>query len=158
MNPREQFPRTVCNCDKCKAHCRHCPGHLIPVDLDNIADHLDLTPQELADGFLLASPGALVATNVDGVLHVHRIPTLVPAVDDAGWCVFLGDIGCGIHAVSPFGCSHFDYHMPKEEADKRSQFGLRLIAQSPEYRKIWQRLWDAGERSEAPEKKRTEYA
>jgi hypothetical protein len=125
MNPRDQFERTVCACPDCSRHCKQCPGNLIPGDVERIAKRTGLTPERVADYFLLASPGALVGTHVDGAIVMQRIPTIVSAMIDH--CVFLDDEGmCLIHDAAPYGCGWFDEHMPSAEADQRSKAGPRV--------------------------------
>lgn len=124
------FERTVCACEADREHCTRQPGYLVPGDMERMAGHLHLHLSELAHG-LRASPGAVVGDSVTG--HLFRIGTIVPAMA-GGRCVFLDDDGrCGVHAVAPFGCSHFDAHMPEAEAKRRSAWGLRLIMTDAQY-------------------------
>jgi hypothetical protein len=77
-------------------------------------------PVEFALDNLLASPGAIVVDRG----HIRRIRTLAPARRQDGACLFLDEEHrCRIHSVSPYGCSHFDAHQTKEEADLRSSAG-----------------------------------
>ena len=116
------FARTECACGECALNCRYIPGYLIPTDLDAMAAHLGYeSVLTFALENLLASPGATVMA--DG--QVFQIPTLVPARQVNGACKFLTtESRCAIHAVSPFGCSHFDVHQSKTEADERRKSWL----------------------------------
>ena len=55
---------------------------------------------------------------------------------------------CAIHAVSPFGCRHFDCRMSQREADIKSSRGLQAIAREwmtgGLYARIWTLLHTAG--------------
>lgn len=146
--------RTVCDCDLCKTNCRFIPGYLLPDDLDRIAAFLgDSERFEFAKKNLLASPGALVIKS--GVLR--RIPTLVPARNDKGWCKFFDGSLCCIHPVAPFGCAFFDSHQRRSESDAMSLKGLEIIAGQWEdrsrsfYCEIWNDLYVKGLRAPAPE-------
>ena len=48
------------------------------------------------------------------------LPKLVPQRNPSGACIFYKQGQCSIHAVSPFGCSHFDAHMSDAEFSRRS--------------------------------------
>lgn len=133
------FNRTECACAECALNCRFIPGYLIPTDLAGIAEQLgyeNLLTFALEN--LLASPGATVMANGE----LFQIPTLVPARQANGACKFLtADNRCAIHAVSPYGCSHFDVHQSKAEADERSLTGLRAIAQEWRAGSMYTQLW-----------------
>lgn len=133
------FARTECACDECVLNCHFIPGYLIPTDLDAIAAHLgDESVLSFALENLLASPGATVMANG----QVFQIPTLVPARQANGACKFLTkDNHCAIQAVSPFGCSHFDVHQSKTEADERSLNGLQVIAHEWETGGLYAQVW-----------------
>lgn len=147
------FQRTVCACPDCTRNCRHMSGYLIPADLSRMAPeagNLEVWARE----HLFASPGALVGSAAGGVF---RIPTLVPARKEDGSCIFLHGELCSIHAVAPFGCAFFDYHMSVGEGDRRSLKGLMSIVQDPPpsvYASLWTWLWARGKRAPAPEESR----
>lgn len=150
MSIREQFNRTVCDCERCSRFCRTIPGVLAPGDPDLIAKYLGIPLDEMKKK-LLASPGAVVRNQDTGA--VYRIPTIVPDRDANGVCTFLDQATghCTIHSVSPFGCAYCDDHMPREEGDLRSRAVLIEICESPDYQRLWHELWDTGRRSPAPE-------
>ena len=133
------FARTECACEECALNCRYIPGYLIPTDLDAMAAYLSYeSVLTFALENLLASPGATAMA--DGELF--QIPTLVPARQANGVCKFLTpENRCAIHAVSPFGCSHFDVHQSKTEADERSLRGLHAIAHEWETGGLYARVW-----------------
>jgi Fe-S-cluster containining protein len=148
------FGRTVCGCHDCTLNCHHLPGYLIPADLERM--HRHLAPGEdlaaWAHRYLLASPGALVLRQGQPC----RIPTLVPARRTDGACIFLTDTNqCAIHAVSPFGCAFFDFHMRQTEADQRSKRGLQAVLEAWDagdpYAQLWVILAAAGLVAPAPE-------
>lgn len=94
------------------------PGALALEDLEPIREELGAsTLNDLATSSLLVSDGALVALPNGKEI---RLRTLVPATQSDGSCQFLQNDRCRIHRVAPFGCSHFDAHMSKEESDRRS--------------------------------------
>ncbi len=99
------------------------PGCLIPGDLERIQEHVG----DHSDSFILrhfqCSEGALVAKRVGNTLVKFQVPSIVPAQQPDGRCVFLdADDRCAIHAVSPFGCAYCDTHLPREEGDRRMTF------------------------------------
>ena len=145
------FDRTVCACEGCRTPCRVMPGFIAPGDAARMAGHLGVTEAQIEEK-LLASPGARVGKFEGSELKTFRIHTIVPARKEDGSCVFLqGDGKCSVHPVSPFGCSYFDWHMGRDEGDRRSAWGLRQIMGSMEYAEMWRRLDDAGRVSEPPE-------
>jgi Fe-S-cluster containining protein len=119
------YARTECACERCALNCHFMPGYLVPADLHRVARLLGFgNVFEFAARHLVASPGALVMS----AGRRFRIKTLVPARRPDGACVFLdeGD-RCRIHEWSPYGCSFFDDHQTREEADIRSAEGLRAV-------------------------------
>ena len=145
MNPRDEFPRTQCACTQCIACCKTMPGMLIPGDPERILAHAPLPQdavipaQQLAQQFFAASECALMVYQGQPL----RIPTIVPAQNPDGHCVFLdADDRCCIHAFAPYGCSHFDTHQSRQEGDARSVAGLRAILtdRSGAYYGLWRFL------------------
>lgn len=142
MRPSElkQFERSVCACDKCKAGCKHMPGALAPGDMDAIANFLGTDPDDkdwIQRNFRAS----------DGCKAVLRgkpltIPTIVPAQQENGRCVFLTDNDeCAIHPVSPFGCRNFEIcgvDTPEDEYKSRCQ--MAAIMSSPGYLLTWGHL------------------
>src|SRR6185295_1290807 len=131
VRPPVEFERTSCACTGCTRYCTQHPGYLIPSDLFRIADHLVATGQVTETKYVMdyirASKGAVVGRD-DG--RRFRIGTITPRMEN-GRCVFLTeDNRCGIHAVSPYGCAYFSSHDDPAEADIRSLWGLRLIAET----------------------------
>lgn len=108
MSARDRFPRTVCDCQKCRIPCRMAPGFLGVGDVERIQRTLGIPAAEFhewAAGHFAASDGAKVWSKG----RVFTIPTIIPAqVDNVAECVFLSADGlCTIHATAPIGCSHF---------------------------------------------------
>ena len=126
------FQRTVCGCKADRENCHQQPGYLVPGDLERIAAYLGNEPKDVHELFW-ASPGAVVAR--DGQLY--RIGTITPRreeVNGKARCVFLNDDGqCVVHPVAPFGCAYFDVHLPLEEGQARSMWGLRTIIEDGAY-------------------------
>lgn len=150
------FARTECACHECQQHCRAIPGYLVPDDIERISHHLNYTNiGEFAYDYLLASPGATVM-GTGG--RIFQIPTLVPRrKEEDNSCAFLdAENRCSIHAVSPFGCSHFDCRQSHEEANRRSSRGLQEIARhwaaatTNSYTVLWRLLYAAGRRAIPP--------
>ena len=133
------FERTVCDCKACKINCKFIPGFLLPSDIRRIALHLGYSnPVEFALDNLLASPGAIVMDHG----QIRRIRTLTPARRQDGACRFLDEEDrCRIHSVSPYGCSHFDAHQTKEEADLRSSAGHYQVDLAWKNDHLYARLW-----------------
>ena len=123
---RTAVPRTECACAACTQCCRDYPGHLIPGDLERIADFMSMRLEE-AQKFFWASRGALVMDTRTGV--VRRIGTITPRYDRRKKrCVFLDDQSrCLIHAVAPFGCAYADTHMTDAMWQERGMWALTLI-------------------------------
>ena len=112
MTQPSPFERSVCDCEECQIPCRTMPGCLIPGDLERILAYVK--PEKdlpfIAANFL-ASEGALVATvAANGQPVATRVPTIVPAVQENGACVFYESGRCSIHEVSPAGCALQDSH------------------------------------------------
>lgn len=139
MNPRDLFPRSKCACAGCVACCKAMPGMLIPGNAERIGS---ARPALFPSEYLVASDGALVIYQG----RPMRIPTIVPAQKPDGSCVFLDEMDrCTIHAIAPFGCTHFDTHQSRSGrggADARSSAGLQAILQdtSGNYLRLWKYL------------------
>jgi len=133
------FSRTVCDCDQCKSCCKRQPGHILPGQMEKIADYLKQSLDEVKKKFW-ASPGARVQDSKTGLQY--QIGTITPRFDRRKKaCVFLTDDGqCSIHVVAPFGCSHFDTHMTGTEGQRRAVWGMTQILESDEYTKLRQTL------------------
>ena len=133
------FERTVCDCGACKINCKFLPGFLLPSDISRIAEHLGYSsPVEFALDNLSASPGAIVMDH--GQIRIIR--TLTPTRRQDGACLFLDEEDrCRIHSVSPYGCSHFDAHQTKDEADLRSSAGRYQVDLAWKNDHLYTRLW-----------------
>ena len=138
------FERSKCDCDQCKAACRHMPGTLAPGDFEQIAAHLGEEPNaEFAAKYFQASDGPLVAQHG----KQFRIPTVVPALTPTG-CVFLDAEGhCRIHAVAPFGCAVYRMCVNEPHDNDKSHFVLteiiRQLQSSGPYRQTMESLLNA---------------
>jgi Fe-S-cluster containining protein len=138
------FNRTTCACDQCTRCCKRQPGALAAGDLDRIvsfvAQRQAVTLEvafERVKAQLWASPGALVMDTETGQLR--RIGSITPQMR-RGRCVFLDQNDrCSIHPVAPFGCSHFDTHMPHSTAHPRSVW-LALSTEDPAYKHLRKEL------------------
>jgi hypothetical protein len=51
------------------------------------------------------------------------------------------EVRCRIHSVSLYGCSHFDAHQTKEEADLRSSAGHYQVDLAWKNDHLYARLW-----------------
>jgi Fe-S-cluster containining protein len=133
------FERTVCACSDCKRYCEFMPGVVIPSDLERLTERLGYSnPVEFALENLLASPGATV---IDGG-QIRQIPSLVPARNRNGACLFLDEESrCRIHSVSPFGCGYFDHHQTDEEAGRRSNAAYYQIDLAWKGNDLYARIW-----------------
>ena len=131
------FNRTSCACAECTRCCKRQPGPLVSGDFERIQAHLNASDAEMRSLFC-ASPGALVKTAADG--KVHRIGSIVPRMRK-GRCVFLDENDrCKIHAVAPFGCSHFDTHMSKQTAHARSLWLIHQNLDDDDFHKLRESL------------------
>lgn len=124
---RYGFQRTTCGCELCRAPCRHLPGSLDVADLD-----------------LLCPPGHDLFKWAEE--HLRAItdkpwPTLVPARQANNHCHWLFDGMCAVHGSSPYGCSFFDSHMSKEEADRRSVATTSARTKDAEENGLYYRVW-----------------
>jgi Fe-S-cluster containining protein len=147
-SPRDQFDRKVCDCAKCCVGCRTMPGSLIPGDVERIADHLGVTGDDAIVEFAkkhFCAGFSIVGVKEGKSVTPMLVRTISPQQRPDGSCVFLGpNHQCTVHPVSPYNCSHFDAHMPDEEADKRSKRGLMACNQSSGYRALHEMLTQAG--------------
>ncbi|MGV8074235.1 MAG: YkgJ family cysteine cluster protein [Syntrophobacteraceae bacterium] len=151
------FNRTNCDCEDCARHCRYVPGYLMQKDIKDIAAFLGETEM---DGFLkkylLASPGALAMRGG----RPFRIPTIVPARQENGWCIFFDGKHCNIHPVAPVGCAFFDTHQDREQL---AGMVLNMLLQDwvsglSLYCKSWNYLNDLGLTAPSPEEGRNRMA
>lgn len=127
------FERTSCACDQCKACCKRQPGPLAPRDFDRIAEHLGESREEAKKHFW-SSPGCLMKNLWTG--ETTRVGTITPRYV-RGRCVFLNEQDrCSIHAVAPFGCSHFDTHMGARDAMDRSVWLAQEQAADADYKQL----------------------
>ena len=138
------------------------PGFLITADLDRMIPAGE-DPVRWAESNLQASPGALVAKGSE----LFRIPTLVMAARENGYCIKLENRRCGIWENAPFGCAFFGCDMDPGDQERLAHEGLMAVhrahwgidADEPTlYRLLWQHLWDHGFRADAPEEKRARMA
>lgn len=127
--------RTECACQDCQQCCRVQPGHLLPGQMEQIAEYLGQSIAEVKPLFW-ASGGALVMNSQTG--RQFRIGTITPRYDRRRKaCVFLTDEGrCRIHAVAPFGCAYFDTHQTADYGRQLSTWGLERIQESPDYKAL----------------------
>ena len=127
--------RTECACTQCQQCCREQPGHLLPGEMETIADHLQQPLVEVKKLFW-ASGGAVVMNNATG--RQFRIGTITPRYDRRKKrCVFMTDDGlCSIHAVAPFGCAYFDTHQSADYGRSLSTWGMQQIQKSSEYKTL----------------------
>ena len=95
--------RTKCACAKCQVGCQTMPGYLVPADLVNF----DTANLRSSQGATVAIGGRLV-----------DVPTLVPAQNDDGTCVFYQDGQCAVHDHAPFGCRMFSACDPDPHMDR----------------------------------------
>lgn len=148
----EEFERTVCACQTCIAGCKSKPGALAPGDLEAIQTHLGQSGDEFVETHFQASEGALVAKIIDDAPVRFRVPSIVPAQQPDGRCVFLDEHDrCRVHPVAPAGCSYYDTHMDRAAADRRSVYLIHLQAaahaRAESYADWWQKLWWSGRRA-----------
>ena len=130
------FSRTICDCPQCQKCCHVQPGHLLPGQMEKIADYLKQTIEEVKQ-FFWASPGALVQSAKTGIQF--RIGTITPKFDKhKKACVFLSDEGkCRIHAEAPYGCAFFDAcKMSAAEGQKRAVWGMQQIMVDEDYKAL----------------------
>ena len=115
------FPRTVCACAECAAHCRRHPGFLGVGDVERIGAFLGESGPALA-AYFRPLVIAKLFNLVDGF---RQVTGLAPKAKRGGACVFLTRAGrCRIHAVSPVGCAYFDAHLSDGEGERRSLWFL----------------------------------
>jgi hypothetical protein len=142
------FTRTIRGGWEEVLNCQYLPGFLVAADIERMAAACGaVNVLAWAKQHLLASPGATV---MDGEGNVFNIPTLVPARQPCGHCVFLSsDSMCGIHEASPFGCAFVDTTMTREQADERSHAAIHDVLRSwrdrdDGYADLWEVLHNMG--------------
>lgn len=143
------FPRSVCDCDECAAHCRRGSGFLAPGDAERIERYTRRPVQTFP------APAAIVGGTLDGTLFTLNVPGVMLSKrlvgDRAGQCVyFTSDGRCAIHAVSPFGCAYYDAHISREESDQRTRWWIEQQLGVP----IREYVLEAHEAAEEFERKR----
>jgi hypothetical protein len=159
------YPRTECSCDLCAINCLFIPGYLLPEDLAAIRSFLGCSDLvRFAEENFLASPGALVVRACPGsdagAGELLRIPTIVPARSEQGWCKFFDGKLCKIHPVAPFGCAFFDSHLEPGHSLRISSYALMSIAEqwrneaSSVYCMFWRHLHLSGLTAPSPEESR----
>ena len=151
--PTEAFERTTCDCQKCKCGCKAMPGFLVPDDVEDIGRHLGIEPAtpaawEFIRNNFVASEGTVAGKMNPFTLQVEtfRIPTIVPAQNPDGRCVFLSaDDRCTIHKASPYGCRMFSVCEPRtEEQTARLHAGMAEICKNPGYHVLHHMLESEG--------------
>lgn len=121
------FQRTVCDCEFCRAPCRHVPGSLDVADLDK------LCPQG-QDIFAWAEQ------------HLRAVidkpyPTLVPARHEGGACHWHYEGRCLVHAHAPYSCAFFDMHMDAAEIARRSAATIASRQKDADAEGLYFRVW-----------------
>ncbi len=134
------FEPTSCACKMDRSNCKRQPGHMLPGQLAEIAEYLQVSLEKVRRYFW-NSPGMLVLRN--GSSTPERIRTITPRFKK-GKCVFLRKNGdCAVYPVAPYGCRYFDVHMGVAEGQFRAGWGAQQITDHlEEY---------AAERDELPE-------
>lgn len=149
MSIPADMPRTTCSCKGCTVGCKTMPGCLVPGDIERIQEFVGDDSMEFVLEHFVASDGAKVAKKIEGNTYVISVPSIVPAQQADGRCVFLGDDErCTIHPVSPFGCSRLDTHMSRDEGDRRMSWGVHAQIAAHQtgesYGTWWHKLADLG--------------
>jgi hypothetical protein len=121
------FQRTRCGCEICKVYCRHTPGALDPADL------LRLCPSG-ADVFIWAEQHLRALID-------RPYPTLVPARDRQGHCLWHFEGRCAVHENAPYCCAFFDAHMPNDEVDRRLAATIRARQEDAAANGLYHRVW-----------------
>ncbi len=156
MNERIKFgfKQSSCSCRDCVSNCKNLPGYLMPEDLTALCEASGLSMREFSEKHLLASPGAKVG-NADG--RVWRVPTIVPARQENGWCHWLNvEHRCDVYENSPYGCAFFG-HESLSVGILKSKLAIQELNDlwnDPEphlYKAVWVALWVGGFRAPAPE-------
>lgn len=143
-----------CSCRTCRRNCMFIPGFLIPSDLERMIPEGE-DPFKWAELNLQASPGAIVMKNGE----TFRIPTLVMAAQENGYCVHYQNRRCAIWENAPFGCAFFGCDSGSNEFQLQlSSRGLMTIYEAWRedslYQRIWHHLMESGRKAESPENKR----
>jgi Fe-S-cluster containining protein len=159
------YNRTTCNCEECTKNCRYIPGYLVSVrEFEDIGDWLNWDGHGEAEIFLKkyfrASPGALVSRGD----FIFRIPTIVPARQENGWCIFFDGKRCKIHPVAPFACAFFDMHQNSLVSERLAREGIVQVLIEWEdqfqssYCGFWNVLYGEGLTVSSPEESRKHMA
>jgi len=124
------FEPTTCACKPDRKNCKRQPGHLLPGQIQKIADYLGKSLERTRKLFW-NSPGMILEKGTER----FRVRTITPRFRK-GKCIFLDKRErCKIHPVAPFGCRYFDVHMDYEEGQRRSHWGLeQIMERGEEYR------------------------
>jgi len=108
-----------CTCDGCVAACKHKPGWLAPGDAEKIAAHLDvpverLFRERLAIDWWVGGVDGDEDVLVLSPVAVGREPGGEYGEDPGGWCTFLVNDRCSIHAVKPRECRLVGHPTPPD--------------------------------------------
>lgn len=164
MKNNNKTKRTNCRCEKCRHGCTVLTGYLLPDDLQKYRDATRADGQTVwqwAEKNLLASQGAKVARHGPHGIEYFRIPTLVPATKENGYCIHYRGGLCAVHVGSPTGCAMFSACALGQKAAKQNalanelQRGLAAFwaDNTPNhtgelYKRLWGYLWGMGYRRE----------
>ena len=121
------FHRTVCGCAFCTAPCKHMPGSL---DVDDLSR---LCPVG-HDVFCWAEKHLRALTD-------KPCPTLVPARQPNGHCIWLYEARCAVHRQAPYHCAFFDSHMSEEEVKQRSAETIQARRTDALVEGLYYRVW-----------------
>jgi hypothetical protein len=126
---REQhgFQRTRCDCEFCRAPCRHVPGGLDPSDLPRLCP-------EGRDVFAWAEEHLRA-------LAGRSYSTLVPARQADGSCHWLFAGRCAVHDNAPYGCAFFDSHMSEVEVERRYAATVQARREDAAANGLYYRVW-----------------
>jgi len=156
MSDLNKYERAYCSCEMCKTSCRSMPGSLAPGDLERIVEFSKPKDEvKFVESHFQASEGTVAVTESgEDVI----IPTIVPAQNEDGKCVFFTEEGkCSIHRVAPFGCRNFKTCVDEPEDEEKYLDQCNSILASDEYHRQWSRLRDAGALARPREERQKDY-
>lgn len=107
-----------CKCQSCQSACTHKPGWFKAGQVENVAEHLGVSLQELFETKLMVD--YFVRDKDDVFLLSPSVINGKPGhefgYNNSGTCVFYEGGQCTIHAVKPFECAAYDHTKSVKEA------------------------------------------
>lgn len=115
-------PAFECSCESCSAGCTFKPGWFLPGEVEETAEYLSISLQELFDK-KLGVDWWMGKEEGDTFLLAPALTTMSPGSeypgDPRGACIFYKDEKCEIHPAKPFECAMYRCDTGRDEVKER---------------------------------------